>query len=66
MAVVEPPHRGDRDTALDTEPELMLHRLIARFYSLPRAQKRIAQEALKAALDHLRDGDGDEQTRRAR
>jgi len=63
VAVVEPPHRGDRDTSLDAEPELMLHRLIARFYALPGARQRIALEAFKSALDNLRDGD--ESLRRA-
>ena len=53
VAVVEPPHRGDRDTSLDAEPELLMHRLIARFYRLPREAQKDLQSSLKSRLDSL-------------
>ena len=37
VAIIEPPHRGDRDQSFDAEPELLLHRLVARFFQLPRS-----------------------------
>eukprot|EP00611_Tribonema_gayanum_P024598 TRINITY_DN5471_c2_g1_i1.p1 TRINITY_DN5471_c2_g1~~TRINITY_DN5471_c2_g1_i1.p1 ORF type:complete len:145 (-),score=37.69 TRINITY_DN5471_c2_g1_i1:41-418(-) len=48
VAIVEPPHRGDRDVALDSVP---LHGLVNRMFSLPARDRPAFQRDLNELLE---------------